>query len=201
VTRGRLLGLLAVLALLAGALLYGARSSDPTPQARQAEAVDLAPLREAADLPPCPPGVGPGFEQLVLPCLGEEGEVDLSQPGTGRPVLVNVWASWCGPCVREVPVLQQAALAGQGRLDVLGVLTQDTEEFGLQFAADPAVGGMDYPSVVDDQGVVMREYGTGSPPVTLFVTADGEIAWTEVGEITSREELFGLVEQHLGVRL
>ncbi|MCW2607069.1 MAG: Redoxin domain protein [Frankiales bacterium] len=190
------LALLGVLALLAGALVLGSRGSGSAPDRADGE---LTSLRTAAALAPCPAGLAAALPALTLPCVGADGEVT-SRTAPGRPTVVNVWATWCGPCVREVPLLQSLHERTDA-VDVVGVLTQDTVENGLRFASDPTPGfGMDYASVLDANGVVMREFGPG-PPITLFVTADGRIAHTEVGEMTSQAEVDGLVRRHLGVTL
>ena len=135
----------------------------------------------------------------MLPCVGAPGEVRARQ-APGRPTLVNVWATWCGPCVREVPLLQSVHERSDA-VDVVGVLTQDTAENGLEFADDASLGfDMTYASVLDENGVVMRAFGPG-PPITLFVSAAGEVVHTEVGEMTDQAEVDALVRRHLGVTL
>lgn len=197
-TRLRLLAVLGVLALLAGALALGTREPPP-PSAPAAgpDAAELAALREAADLSPCPAGLGRDLPDLVLPCLAAGDDVALRSAPPGRPTLVNVWASWCGPCVREVPLLNGFAERAGDRVGLVGVLTQDSLPSALSFAA---ASGMRWPSVVDDDGAVLRAYSPG-PPVTLFVTADGAVAHVERGEVASAAELDALVAEHLGVRL
>lgn len=195
-TRARAAVLAGVLVLLAGALLLGTRDAQPDARA----APGLGALREAAALDPCPDAVGAQLPDLVLPCVGSPGEVALRGEGTGRPTLVNLWATWCGPCVREVPLLQ-ALHERTDAVDVVGVLTQDTARNALRFAEDPTLGfDMTYPSLQDDAGALLRRYGSG-PPVTLFVTGDGDVAHVERGEIRSEDELAGLLDRHLGVRL
>lgn len=198
-SRGRLVGLAAVLLLLVAALVVGARDrSTGTASSDAAPAPDLTALRTAAALAPCPSGLSPALPDLTLACVGAAGDVRM-QGAPGRPTLVNVWGTWCPPCVREVPLLQSLHTRTDA-VDVVGVLTEDTVEHALQFAADPAVGGMTYASVDDPQGTVMRRYGSG-PPITLFVTAEGKVAFVQRGEITSRPALDALVQRHLGVRL
>ena len=195
-SRGRVLALLGVLALLAGALVLGGRGSTSQPAAQDP---GLDRLRAAAALAPCPSGLSPELPELVLPCVGAPGEVRTTGV-LGTPALVNVWATWCAPCVREVPLLQSLHERTDA-VEVVGVLTQDTLENGLQFADDASLGfDMTYASVADEQGALMRRYGSG-PPITLFVTAAGKVAHVQRGEFTSQAQLDGLVEKHLGVRL
>lgn len=155
----------------------------------------LSALRASAALAPCPTGFSAELPDVRLPCLDGRGSVPLRGPGTGRPTLVNVWATWCGPCVREIPHFVALAAAARGQLDVVGVLTQDEASNGLEFAQQ---FGMHYASVIDDEGQVMRAFSPG-PPVTLFLDARGRVTFVQRGEIRGERLLRALVKQHLGV--
>jgi thiol-disulfide isomerase/thioredoxin len=178
--------------LLGGAFLVREDRAQPGPADP-----DLAPLREAAALAPCPPGLGPDVPALVLPCLGGGPDVDLRAAPPGRPTLVNVWATWCPPCVEEVPDLVAFADEADGRVGLVGVLTQDPERNGLEFARQ---FGMRYPSLVDDQGEVFRAFRPG-PPVTLFLDARGRVVHKRSGKFTDVAEIEALVAEHLGIQL
>jgi thiol-disulfide isomerase/thioredoxin len=182
-------------AALAGLLLAASACSTAAPSVGAPDGAKLAPLRAAAGLPACPSGVSRALPDLTLPCLSGGPAVPLTQAGTGRPMLVNVWATWCSPCVREVPELIALARAGTGQLDVLGVLTQDEETNGLEFARQFT---MNYTSVVDDDGTVMRKFSPG-PPVTLFLDAGGTLRHIQRGEIKDSATLRALVRKHLGL--
>ena len=199
--RGRRLALVGVLVLLAGAIALGARGDDAPATvpavAAGPDAAELAALRSGAGMDDCPAGLGPELPDLTLPCLSGGADVELTAAGPGRPTLVNVWGSWCAPCVREVPLLAAFADRAGDRVELVGVLTQDSLDSALTFAAE---SGMRWPSVVDDDGTVMRTYSPG-PPITLFLTADGELAHVERGEFTSVPEIEALVAEHLGVVL
>jgi thiol-disulfide isomerase/thioredoxin len=188
--RSRALLAVAIVAVLAAAALFvGARTADH-------ESDRLPELRRAAALRPCPGSLGPLLPKLTLACLGSSGDVSLDGAPPARPTLVNVWATWCRPCVLEVPVLVDFARIADGRVDVVGVLLQDTPANGLEFARQ---FGMHYPSVVDDDGRVLRRYGS-QPPITLMLDTTGRVAHVERGQIDTLEELQKLVSTHLGVR-
>lgn len=142
-----------------------------------------------------PPGISPELPAKTLPCLGEPGSIPLRNPGNGRPALVNVWATWCRPCVTEVPTLVRLARDASGRLDLIGILTQDTPRNGLEFARQTS---MRYPSLIDDDGVVMRRFSPG-PPVTLFLDSQGRIRHVQRGVIKDDRTLRQLVREHLGL--
>lgn len=152
-----------------------------------------------ADLTPCPAGSGEpaaGSFQLSFDCLGG-GTLDLAQ-APGVPTVVNLWASWCGPCREELPHFQQLSEVAGEQLRVLGVDSQDGRPQGTSFAAD---AGLTFPSAFDARGELAAELGLLGLPHSLFVGADGAVVHVERGEISSYDELRGLVVQHLGVQL
>jgi thiol-disulfide isomerase/thioredoxin len=188
-SRKQVIGFVVVLALIGAGLLLKNRSddtSDPLPG-----------LRQEAALQPCPAGLGSELPDLTLTCLGDGSRVALRDATPGRPTVVNIWATWCGPCVREVPALVGFAARAGDRVAVVGVDTEDEDDKALTFAKQY---GMRYPSVVDPDGRVLRAYG-GGPPITLLLDAQGVVKLRHRGELTSTGELVQLVQQHLGVTL
>lgn len=189
-TRKQVVGFAVVVVLLAAAFVVQAVRAGRDPVD-----AELVALRERAALAPCPPGLSAELPDLELACLGGGPAVRMQAAGTGRPTLVNAWGSWCDPCKREIPELVQLATRAAGKVDVVGVLTQDDLDKGLDFAV---AAGMRYPSLVDDDGAFFRTYSAG-PPVTVFLAADGRVAHVERGEIASLQEMLDLVKTHLGV--
>ena len=189
-TRGQWVGLLGVLLLLVTAFVVGQREPEPP-----GGDPGLDGLRAAAGLPACPPGLGLDVD-LSLPCLDGGPDVEVDAPLAG-PTVVNIWGTWCAPCVDEVPELVAFAERAAGKVDVVGVLTSDTARNGLAFADD---FDMTYPQVLDEQGEVRARYGAGAP-LTLFLQADGTLVHVESGAMESLQEIEDLAATHLGVRL
>jgi thiol-disulfide isomerase/thioredoxin len=156
--------------------------------------VDLAPLRKAAALAPCPSGIG-DVPHLTLACLGGGPDVVLDSAPSGVPTLVNVYASWCGPCADEMPVLAAFAAKAGSRVALLGVDTEDEPRLALLFAQDVK---QHWPAVQDDDGTFLRHYSSG-PPITLFVDRAGKVVFVHRGPFRSLADLTSAVRQRLGV--
>ncbi|MDQ6649914.1 MAG: TlpA family protein disulfide reductase, partial [Actinomycetota bacterium] len=154
-------------------------------------------------LEPCPSSgparVGPdSLPALTLGCLGAGPSVGLAGLSAGVPMVVNLWASWCAPCQRELPAFQRLHERAGGRLTVLGVLTKDPSPL---WRDSLLASGVRYPSVRDDDGTLLaRERGVGLP-MTLLVRADGSVASRYIGPALDDAALAALVETNLGLHL
>lgn len=162
---------------------------------------ELAALARGAGLEPCPPGVEqpdaavPGLPSGDLPCLDGNGVADLSAI-RGLPMLVNVWASWCAPCIAEMPVLREAARDYAGTMRVLGININDDPERAIALLEDL---GVTFPSVIDREATTRSMLAYPGPPVTYFVEADGTIAGRHDGALPDRATLDALVDRYLGI--
>lgn len=101
----------------------------------------------------------------------------------GKVVLLNFWATWCPPCVRETPRLVEVAeqFKDQG-LVVVGVNTtyQDDMTKVRQFVGDQGIG---YQVLLDSDGAIGEKYPARLMPTTYLIDRDGKIVHTKVGEI------------------
>lgn len=102
----------------------------------------------------------------------------------GMPTVVNIWASWCVPCRREMPALQAAHRAYGDRVRFIGVNHEDERSDALDFVTRT---GVTYPSGFDPEGDTARRYGAFGLPTTYFISATGLIVATKTGEITPEE--------------
>jgi thiol-disulfide isomerase/thioredoxin len=151
-------------------------------------------LQSAADAsaPEPPAGVVPAkrgdpMPPVVLP--GLDGEtIDVAARYRGRPLLINVWASWCGPCVEEMPELEAFARtqAADG-VQVIG-LALDTPEGVHDFLRRVPVS---YPIVLDTPGPADASVWLGNTrgvlPYTVLVGADGRIVKQKIGPFVHGE--------------
>ena len=99
----------------------------------------------------------------------------------GRPVVVNLWATWCVPCVREFPLLRQAAASHrQDRLAVVGVLTNDRAAAARAFVRRHRAT---WPVGIDEGASVAGAWGAVGLPHTYFIRPDGTLASNQLGEL------------------
>jgi len=117
-------------------------------------------------------GVGEAVPTAELPALSGAGAGSLADY-RGEWVLVNVWASWCGPCRNESPALQDFYERHRSELTVLGIDTRDLSEDGRDFVAEFDLG---YPQLRDGDGDYAEELGTTGVPESFLVEPDGDLA-------------------------
>jgi thiol-disulfide isomerase/thioredoxin len=126
---------------------------------------------------------------------GGGARVRLDRP-VGVPMVVNLWAPWCGPCAQELPAFQRLYADATGRVLVLGVVTDADAAQSVAAAKDIPLR---FPNVYDRERVVLRGLHQAALPVTVFVGADGKINKVYKGGVLTDAALRGLVRTHLGV--
>jgi cytochrome c biogenesis protein CcmG, thiol:disulfide interchange protein DsbE len=103
----------------------------------------------------------------------------------GHPVVVNFWASWCGPCKDEMPLLAEKAKAhADTGLEILGVLSDDTIDNGRAFERQY---GATWPSVFDSDGSIKAMYRVIGRPQSYFVDRNGILRSIQVGYLTDAD--------------
>ena len=128
----------------------------------------------------CPaPGRASRLPRARLTCFTGGSVIDTTALG-GRPTLVNLWASWCGPCQREMPALQRAYQHYQAKVSFLGVDTTDERASAEDFLATI---GIHYPQVSDTRGDLLHRVGGPGLPVTLVLDANGAVVYSHRGQL------------------
>jgi cytochrome c biogenesis protein CcmG, thiol:disulfide interchange protein DsbE len=154
---------LALALSLAGLLLStGCEPVEAVPEAPHAEATELAP-------------------EFALERLGG-GEVALADL-RGRPVVVDFWATWCGPCEDSIPVLVEFQKKYAGRVQVLGISVDWEREAVAPFVE---AHGMNYPVLFGDESLAL-DYGAPGFPALFVIDDQGRIAEAHVGVTTLPE--------------
>jgi cytochrome c biogenesis protein CcmG, thiol:disulfide interchange protein DsbE len=112
----------------------------------------------------------------------------------GRPVVVNKWASWCGPCRAEFPHFQRIAAQFGDRVAFIGVDTSDSADAAATFLAEFPVP---YPSYSDPDQEIAKEIGaTLGFPSTAFYDRSGELVHLRQGPYTSEDDLRAEIRQY-----
>ena len=168
----------------------------------------------AAQSRPSPPAVadsGTGIPRLgeepppdqafALPPATLEGfaggpEVNLADY-RGKPLVVNFWATWCAPCVKEMPEFQKASEAFGDKVALLGIDVEDAPP-----NAEPFVKrlGIDYPMAIDPRRELYRQIGNIGMPTTLLVDAEGIVRYRHTGGL-DLPQLLALLREHLDVTI
>jgi thiol-disulfide isomerase/thioredoxin len=104
----------------------------------------------------------------------------------GHPVVVNVWAAWCGPCRVELPVVQQASLNWGKRVAFLGVDLKDNRGDAQKLLRQIP---LTYPSYEDPDGKVYNGYKLLGTPATIYYNAAGKQTYVHSGPYESSKDL------------
>jgi cytochrome c biogenesis protein CcmG, thiol:disulfide interchange protein DsbE len=147
------------------------------------------------------PGGGPVRVGRPAPAYAAEvldGERTSLEQMRGKPVLLNVWATWCHPCREEIPALEQLHQAYGGRgLQIIGVsIDQGGNEQGIREFMQEF--GASYPVWLDPEGEVQTVFSTVGVPNTFLIDPEGNVVWKHVGPVAADDaELRRLIEKSL----
>lgn len=117
-----------------------------------------------------------------IPPLSVDGFQDMLKTAD-KPLVVNVWASWCGPCRSEAPLLRQAHERYGDRIRFVGIDVQDVQGPALDFLSE---FGITYDNFFDPDGAIPASLGGFGVPLTYFFAAGGEQVFLQSGVIDER---------------
>lgn len=178
----------------------GADDASAEPSSLDAPA---APTPEPTEALPdlCPPEGDPVAEasealpDLTLNCLGSDATRELRELA-GRPMVVNFWASWCGPCKVELPLLARAHREWGGDVAFLGI---DVQDASAEAWKSMTAAGIEYPQLEDPKGRTRAPFGWHSGlPLTVFVDARGRMIGTERTAFRTYPEVMAALNRHVG---
>lgn len=161
----------ATCALLVGVAIAAASCASGGGPGRAPSAVSCSPA--TPPLLPCSAAALPTYDLATFQRLLDQLH--------GKPVLVNIWASWCGPCIAEAPALTRLERAFGGKVQFVGVDILD--------AAGPARAFIEkyhwrYPSIADPTGAIRNGLGYVGQPVTIVYDSNGTKVFELSGPIT-----------------
>lgn len=172
-----LIGALAVV-ILALAALFALRSGETDPSANGTE-------QTAAVASVFADGSGPlqvGDTAWAFQLSDVDGNAVALDELSGRPIVINFWASWCGPCRIEFPHLQEAADSYGDDVVFLAVNQQEDAETVVDYFVEL---GLSLPVVLDSDGTVAQQYAVGRTlPTTFFIGETGEVSAVHRGPMT-----------------
>jgi thiol-disulfide isomerase/thioredoxin len=136
---------------------------------------------------------GGTIERLTLPSLEGEGAFGYASVAD-RPLVINFFASWCPPCVAEMPDFERVHQQVRDQVTFLGVSQSDARDASVQLAHQT---GITYDTAIDQDGRFFNALGAQGMPTTVFVRPGGEIADVWVGAL-DEASLTRLVDEHFG---
>jgi thiol-disulfide isomerase/thioredoxin len=202
--------ILAVVAALIAALVAQLRDNPATTVTAQTAAdrehrdadtpAALAGPRARANLPPCPAaGGGPGpaaVRGVLVECAADGSPVDVAQALAGRRVVLNLWANWCGPCMRELPAMAEYQRRVGPGVTVVTVHQDENETAALLRLAEL---GVRLPTLQDGRRLVATALRVANVmPATVVLRPDGSVAQTLPRAFASAEEIAAAVGNDSG---
>jgi thiol-disulfide isomerase/thioredoxin len=149
---------------------------------------------------PVSPGLGEvpdkvGQPASAIPYTTFDGETTSLASRTGRPMVVNFWASYCTPCITEMPAFESVHQRVGDRVDFVGLAVKDSETSARERAAST---GVTYDLGFDAGGQVVIDSGGVVLPTTVFIGADGTILETHLKQL-DEAGLQERIERYFGI--
>lgn len=134
--------------------------------------------------------------EVTLPGFADGPDIALTRY-RGRPLVVNLWATWCAPCVEEMPALQRVAAAAQGKVAFLGINEADDPDAARALVAQL---GITYDLATDPRQDFFHRIGAFGMPTTLLVDPQGTIVYRHTGPLDA-PALRRLLAEHLSIQV
>ena len=172
-------------AIGAMAMFGGEDDSSAANDAAESDSYQLTPAGELPD----------STADVTLAALDGGPDRELGELLGSRPVVVNFYASWCVPCIREMPAFEAVHRDVGDRVTIVGIAYQDSDELALDTVERT---GVTYPTFGDSGQDALTYFGGINMPTTVFIAADGRVidvrsrAFDEGGLRSALEDHFGI---------
>jgi cytochrome c biogenesis protein CcmG/thiol:disulfide interchange protein DsbE len=191
-SRRRLLSVLGAVAVVAVVVigLSQAKTDNSTPKP---DTFDLAAAKRSLAGAPAPLAALHNRANTLVPADKQVYAKEIKGLA-GHPIVVNKWASWCGPCRGEFPILQAASVKYGKRVAFLGLDSTDNDGDASKFLRHfPAT----YPSLVDRNARIAQSLGIGREfPTTMYYDARGKVQYVHQGLYTSDAQFAADIERY-----
>ena len=131
---------------------------------------------------------------IELQCVGDQTVTNFES--LRGPMILNVWGTWCAPCLEELPLLRRFHDQYGDQVQVVGLNVEEQDKS----AVEPFIktNGIVWPSLYDPDGRTRKVIGMGVP-VTWFINNDGAVIYKKIGAFADYPELEGLVKKYFNL--
>jgi thiol-disulfide isomerase/thioredoxin len=174
-------------------VIVGLSQTNTKNEAPKAGTFDLAAAQRTLAGAPAPLAALHDQASQLIP--GSAGEVDARIAALkGHPIVVNKWASWCGPCRFEFPFLQQAGVKYGKQVAFLGLDSGDNDADATKFLKRFP---LTYPSYVDRKARIAQHFGIGQAfPTTMYYDASGKMTYAHQGNYRDEQALLADIKRY-----
>ncbi len=162
-----LIGLGVVVAIIAGVFVYVVKEASTPPDMAKAAAME----QKAAP-------------SLTIAAYPDDKKIELSQLYGKKPIYLNFWATWCPPCVREMPFMNELYPQYKDKLDFV-VVSVDSKRSQLDEFVKKT--GYNFPIYTTDNESAGKAFGLQGIPTSVLITPDGKIAKIHIGSMSKEE--------------
>ncbi len=180
----------ALLALLVIAGCGGASGDEGIDPGNAQDAPDFAKVTKKA-----PKQIAPLYEKAGQLLGGGQDAYDAQLAELkGYPVVVNKWASWCGPCRQELPHLQDAVAKRGDQVAFMGIDANDTDAAAQTYVRDHPIPYLSFTDPADELSSSLG--AVPGQPITIFYNATGEKTYVHSGPYTSEDALNADIDKY-----
>jgi thiol-disulfide isomerase/thioredoxin len=194
-SRRRLLSVLGAVAVVAVVVigLSQSKSDTTTPGRAGADSFNLAAAQRSLAGAPAPLAALHDRANELIPADKQVYAQEIKALA-GHPIVVNKWASWCGPCRGEFPILQAASVKYGKRVAFLGLDSTDNDDDASKFLRHFP---LTYPSLVDRNAHIAQSLGIGREfPTTMYYDTAGKVQYIHQGLYTSDAQFAADIERY-----